>query len=473
MSSPLVTGGCIAVKSKHNGKFLRYMPAHGRILQMCGDDAKSPFTRFHVEPSKKHGGHVHIRCCYNNMYWVAREVNREWRLYGDANEPQEDLTHPSCTLFRPGPNGFNLQHARLKRTVYMLPDAHPNAKTLGAGCMLLGNKDKPGQDAQMLSVINLTVPLLPEHICFKGDNGKYLSCQDIEGHNYLQFSSTDIGDPTVRHTALLNYYTYDSYVIRSDYVDDIGGMCWRLSPNWIWADTVSAYAYSNNDCNFRVRKVGDKFALQNLGNNNYCMRLSTEGKWDCLNAAVPTIPREAQLRLEELVLSRRIYGIEYDLKDARVYGEKVLSMDTQTSTNRTGTPYTAMLNLRYSVTTQKTWSSSASVKLAAKITITAGPPQILSSTSIEIQSEITESYTWGETESRTEEKSVNYEVRVPAYTKVTLTLLATQGTCDVPFSYYQEDVLTDGQKVVTEFDDGIYRGVNSYNFKSELKEEKL
>ncbi|KAL6641727.1 hypothetical protein ACP70R_019908 [Stipagrostis hirtigluma subsp. patula] len=436
MSSQLVTGGrCIAVKSKLNGKYLRYMPAHGRILQMCGDDAKSPYTRFHVEPSKKHGGHVHIRCCYNNMYWVAREVNREWCLYGDANEPQEDLTHPSCTLFRPGPNGFNLQHVRLKRTVYMLPNAHPNTKTLRAGCMLLGDKDKSGKDADILSVIILDGEEVPERICIKGDNGK--DC---------------------------------CIVIKSDYF----GKYWRLSRNWICADTHDYFDASNNDdCCFLVYKVGDKFALQNLSSKNYCKRLSAEGKWDCLNAAVPTITWEAQLRLEEPVLSRRIYGIEYGLEDARVFGEKVLSMDSQTSVNRTGTPYTAKLNLRYSVTTQKTWNSSVSIKLAAKTNITAGVPQISSSTLIEIQSEIAESYTWGETESRTEEKSVNYEVRIPAYTKVTLTLLATQGICDVPFSYCQEDVLTDGQKVVTYFDDGIYRGVNSYDFKSDVKEEKI
>ncbi|GJN06743.1 hypothetical protein PR202_ga24499 [Eleusine coracana subsp. coracana] len=98
MLPSLVTGGCIALKSKLNGKYLRYSPENGKVLEVTGEDCISPYTRFCVEPSKKHDGHIHIRCCYNNKYWVAREVNHEWCLMGDANEPQEDLSDPSCTL---------------------------------------------------------------------------------------------------------------------------------------------------------------------------------------------------------------------------------------------------------------------------------------------------------------------------------------------------------------------------------------
>lgn len=47
---------------------------------------------------------------------------------------------------------------------------------------------------------------------------------------------------------------------------------------------------------------------------------------------------------------------------------------------------------------------------------------------------------------------------------VTVSLLATQGTCDVPYSYTQRDVLTTGDTVTYYLDDGVYRGVNSYNF---------
>jgi hypothetical protein len=86
MTSPLVTGGFIALKSKLTGKYVRYMPYHGeggkKNLQASAEDAASPFTRFQAEPSKEHddGGYVHLRCCYNGRYWVARQVGDEWCL---------------------------------------------------------------------------------------------------------------------------------------------------------------------------------------------------------------------------------------------------------------------------------------------------------------------------------------------------------------------------------------------------------
>ena len=73
--------------------------------------------------------------------------------------------------------------------------------------------------------------LLPTHVCFKGDNGMYLSARKVEhGLNYLQFSANDIADPTVR-----NIHTNSDGTIRiysSHY-----GKFWRRSPNWIWGDS--------------------------------------------------------------------------------------------------------------------------------------------------------------------------------------------------------------------------------------------
>ena len=108
MSSPLVTGGCFALKSKINGKYLRYSPEKEKILEVSGEDVLSPYTRFRAELSREHDGHVHIRCCYNNKYWVAREVNQQWCLMGDANEPQEDLSDPSCTVLRHEPSSVHV-----------------------------------------------------------------------------------------------------------------------------------------------------------------------------------------------------------------------------------------------------------------------------------------------------------------------------------------------------------------------------
>jgi hypothetical protein len=79
----------------------------------------------------------------------------------------------------------------------MLADARPTEKTtiIRAGSLLLGNQ--PDEDAyRTFSVIDLEGQmLLPKHVCFKGDNGKYL----IEWVTLLEFVSDDIGDPLVRN----------------------------------------------------------------------------------------------------------------------------------------------------------------------------------------------------------------------------------------------------------------------------------
>ncbi|KAK9940928.1 hypothetical protein M0R45_017561 [Rubus argutus] len=48
--------------------------------------------------------------------------------------------------------------------------------------------------------------------------------------------------------------------------------------------------------------------------------------------------------------------------------------------------------------------------------------------------------------------------------------MATKGFCDVPFSYYQRDVLYDGRIEIYRKDDGLYTGINSYNFRYEVAE---
>jgi hypothetical protein len=105
---------CIALRSKSNGKFLRYVHEHGdgkyRQLELSGEDALNIFTRFDVEPSRLHDGLVHIRSRYNRKYWVARRQHGDgdgdgdgWIVVAGADEAEEDLSKPSCTLIKAVP----------------------------------------------------------------------------------------------------------------------------------------------------------------------------------------------------------------------------------------------------------------------------------------------------------------------------------------------------------------------------------
>ncbi|KAL5204802.1 hypothetical protein ABZP36_009673 [Zizania latifolia] len=306
---------------------------------------------------------------------------------------------------------------------------------------------------------------LPKYIAVKGDNGKYLSAQIIQGYNYLKFSSDDIGDPTVVNTTITN--SDGTVRIKNHHF----GKFWRRSPNWIWADSTDT-GNSDLDTVFRVIKIGDFFALRNLGNNYFCKRLTTEGKTSCLNAGIKTITTEAKLKLEEAVICRKIYNVDFNLSKSRIYDQKVLTMSTTTAVNYTTVNNTAKLTLAYKETYKRTWDSTLSWKLSVTTNIKAGVPKI-SETGVAIKNEFSGHYKWGTTLEKTIEQKIEYEITVPPKTRVTLSLIASQGSCDVPFSYKQQDVLYDGQVVTYDMNDGIYTGINRYNFKYETKEEKI
>ncbi|CAL4957691.1 unnamed protein product [Urochloa decumbens] len=318
----------------------------------------------------------------------------------------------------------------------------------------------------MFSVINLEGLVLPKHICFKGVNGKYISAQKYDWDwniNYLEFTSDDIADPTVENIIRIN--SDGTIRIRSSHF----GKFWRRSPDWqwIWVDSDDT---SNRDLDtlFQVVMLGDgtKCALRNLGSNLFCKMLSKEGKTNCLGASVRTIAREAILELHETVISRRIYNVEYQLNHVNIHDLKPRTFYSNTIANNSGKTYKSKLTIAYGAKREMSWNSTVLWKLAVgNTTITAGVPA-LAEGSVEISSEFSGPYNWGETKPHTENHKNEEEVEMPAHTELTVSVVGTEGICDIPFSYYQEDLFTTGARVVTKNYDGIYRGVNSYGFKT-------
>jgi hypothetical protein len=102
---------CVALRSKHDNSYLRSVhdESHGGGLVELGHSdggLMNPRARFYLEPSKEHEGLIHVRCCYNNKYWVPQQRvlpgaggSAGW-VIGTADEPEEDLSKPSCTLVK-------------------------------------------------------------------------------------------------------------------------------------------------------------------------------------------------------------------------------------------------------------------------------------------------------------------------------------------------------------------------------------
>lgn len=105
----------VVLKSNHNNKYLSYTNISEEnvdqvptgFLKFSGEEVGSHYAKFEVEMAKscENKGLVHIRCCYNNKYWVRllrtnTPEDDHW-IVAKANEPEEDRSKSSCTLFEP------------------------------------------------------------------------------------------------------------------------------------------------------------------------------------------------------------------------------------------------------------------------------------------------------------------------------------------------------------------------------------
>ncbi|XP_022723818.1 uncharacterized protein LOC111280669 [Durio zibethinus] len=191
------------------------------------------------------------------------------------------------------------------------------------------------------------------------------------------------------------------------------------------------------DTLFRPVKVDNHtIAAIYLGNNNFCKSLRTEGKTNCLNAAIRSVTRDAQLTVEEPVMTRQIHNVKYKLDYSRVYDERTIVAAKNSASNY----------------------SQQSSTLDGKI---------------ELSGEVQSGIEWGETKTITTVVEVVHKVVVPLMTKVTVDLIATNGKCDVPFSFTQRDTLYNGTTVTTQVQGGTYTGSNYYSIIFKTKEEKL
>ncbi|XP_050387262.1 uncharacterized protein LOC126803508 [Argentina anserina] len=195
--------------------------------------------------------------------------------------------------------------------------------------------------------------------------------------------------------------------------------------------------------------------------------VTTEYKTNCLNAAYRSISKESKLVVEELVLSRTIYNINYRLSDSRIYHEKVIEMDTALAVNDSPNRDTTIsLNFVVNDSRTRSWNNSVSLTSDVKTTLEVGTvPRILDG-KIELSAErsTTTANQWGQTTTIEHTRAANYAVVVPPVSKMKVSLIASRATCDVPFSYTQRDILTDGRTVTKTMDDGLFTGINAFKF---------
>ncbi|KAK8571608.1 hypothetical protein V6N13_047274 [Hibiscus sabdariffa] len=469
LASDLIVPRFFTLGFNPKGYYLSFVRDGGEMdgcIRFVQTNAESPYTKFEAEAANA-DGLFHIRSCQNNRYWERNKIPN-W-ITATALKKEEDQTKPSCTLFKlisvdAAMNTVRMVHVQSANYLCLWGTGQPATDC----CVLSSYNVYDNQGCDVFQLIDWSSFLiLPRYVAFKGHNGKYL-CLRYQDPNwpYMQFATDDIGDSTVPCEI---FVTTDGIVrIKPTCADKF----WRRSPNWIWADSDDTTS-NNKDTLFRAVKVDSKtIGLINLGNNYFCKSLTTEGKTDCLNADVPSVTKEAQLTVEEPVLTREIYGIKYKLDYSRVYDESVLIVARNSASNFTQESSTLDVKLSYTDTKSSTWKTTFSLKLGMKATMDFSLPLIFEG-KIEVSGEVQSGVEWGETKTSTTVVEVVHKVVVPAMTKVTVNLVATKGTCDVPFTYIQRDTLYDGSIVTSEIEGGTYTGSNYYNIDFVTKAEKL
>lgn len=475
MASPVLTG-YFAIAFGDQYLSCRYDSKKFKtILRPRETDPWSPFSRFVAEPSELHKGYTNIWCIYNRKYWVPRKLHDVAYIYCDAKEPQEDPA-PSCTLFRieegERSGQIRIKHLGQSGTVERVTTiwVRSTSKDTPDEVPRLHIMDDNYRFDQIFEVVRLDESRrLPKYVRFKGDNDEYLGTAD---GNRLRFAWKDAGERNVIHSVHHNVEG-TAVRVRAESV----GKYWKLGDeDWVFAtgdDNETAGTWFEP-----VRLGGNTIALKCRDNGKFVKRLIGGGVVDGLKAWANSLVVYAQLRLEEAVVARKIYNVEYDFVAAKVNDEKALTMATTHSINEGSTDNKAKLNLKYSVATTRSWNTTTTESWGVKASIHAGLPKLFSfglELKVDLEGHYDHSYEQGSEESHTsvEEKSVDYDVTVPPDTRLTLHAIAKQASCDIPYSYYQKDILTNGDTVFTKMEDGLFQGVNSYEFTYKVSEQKL
>ncbi|XP_034217565.1 uncharacterized protein LOC117629171 [Prunus dulcis] len=484
--------GFLALKSETNNRYLRYIHqdiegVHG-ILQFSGEEVLSPYAKFQVEveePATINNNNrrlVHIRSCYNNKYWRRADQNSRWIVAG-ADERKADQNLWSCTLFEPIKNDIDSSQIRLRH----VHSGHYLKISPTNECLFIS------QNFDVFTVIDWNaLVIFPKYLAFKVDVngvGNYLRVQTIDTHPYLQFSATDpterqkenkvvtAGDGSVR---IMSTFT-KKFWRRNSSRDD------NISNNWIWADSDDT---NNRDSNtlFRPVKVeanpGDVnvvVALRNLGNNNFC---NTNNDVSCLTADSPnTTPGpDAHLIVEELVMSRTISDLNFRLADARIYNREIDQnmAEVEYENPSAEVPASKTLKLFYEDERTSTWNTSADdVSFTAFIqtTLTSDTPFVVQDEGVRIRvsGNFDGAYQWGQHLKSKTQIERRFPVVVPPRHKVTVKLLATKASCDIPFSYSQRDTLISQTPAIITClkEGGLYSGKSLYNFYHTTETEPL
>lgn len=165
-------------------------------LKFIGENVFSRLAKFEVLASNTGTGLVHIRSAHNKKF-LRMVRSQSSYLSPDADEPEEDQSAWSCTLFEPkvavegNPNKVHLIHVQSRQ--YATPwdlTGSPDRKVLS-----LQRQNSWIDTQNILDVIDVeSLVIFPRHVALRGHTDNYCTI-DLPSARELRFSSTDKGNP--------------------------------------------------------------------------------------------------------------------------------------------------------------------------------------------------------------------------------------------------------------------------------------
>ncbi|CAN0897615.1 hypothetical protein LINGRAHAP2_LOCUS19237 [Linum grandiflorum] len=445
-----------------------YSESLGKYLTYKSDQAavkvSSPLLKFEVVPSTiELSSIVHLRSCYNNKYLKQKTI-KDLKITADADKPEEHRTLWSSTLFQPeflADGSVRLIHLYSGNYVECYAFRSVDG---GQGSNMWTVSRDPNPNNVFRAIDWESLVTLPRRLAFKGDNWRYLG---LGTGDVLRFEIEDEG-----HKSIVNEIV--SLPDGTFRIKNVSlGAFWKVNAQTGFISADDKSTTPTPDSLFSAVKVNESaIALRNIGNNKLCKRYTILNQViSGLNAIETETTQYARLMLTELVASRSITDIQFHANDGWVYNEttNVILNPGQEVINDTSEIQIIEVNIPYKDVKTSKWTATVQTLKQLGPAFDIHPkeiPYVSDSREVQMSGTLFEpSYVSGEAKSKESWTVKSQKVGLKPMTKVTLKVLATSITCDVPFTYTQHDVLDEATKQVETrvMEDGVYTGTNYIN----------
>lgn len=157
----------------------------------------------------------------------------------------------------------------------------------------------------------------------------------------------------------------------------------------------------------------------------------------------------------------QISHIDYDVANAQILESGPAELTSETVTNQTTVSQTSTVAGSETVTETSGWSNSLAISVGVKSTFECSIP-FVGGAKIEVSAQVTDTYTWNGSNSRSKTWSWSTPVTVPPGGVTTAIIAATVSTIAVPYTLSGTAVFKSGVKMPAQLK-GVYTGTNSHN----------